>query len=255
MDLLTGVCPNPSLHSPHVAPALGPSFLTHGGAYGPFPERPFVLRIAARDSELSKAQVSEVMEALSALGIPIHVRPIWVKTQGDLDLKTSLRSLGKTDFFTKEVDILLLRGEADVAIHSAKDLPDPLPEGLVIAALTQGIDASDVLVLQDNIRFEDLPEQPKIATSSYQREERVKTLLPDACVVDIRGNIQQRLALLNSKAIDGVVIAKAALLRLSLDHLNYVSLPGTSTPLQGRLAIVVREGDLEMFDLFSPLAR
>ncbi len=252
MDLLIDACPN-SPHPPQVVPTPSPSFLNRGHLYGPFQERPFVLRIAARDSELSKAQVSEVMEALSALGIPIRVRPIWVKTQGDLDLKTSLRSLGKTDFFTKEVDSLLLRGDADVAIHSAKDLPDPLPSGLIIAALTQGVDSSDVLVLQEGLKLDELPEHPKIATSSYQREERIKSLLPNACVVDIRGTIQQRLAQLYHKRIDGVVIAKAALIRLALVHLNCVPLPGICTPLQGRLAIVVREGDVEMFDLFSPL--
>lgn len=157
---------------------------------------------------------------------------VWVETMGDRDQTTSLRGMEKTDFFTRDLDELLLSGKIDAAVHSAKDLPDPLPKGLVIAALSRGVDSRDSLVIKrEPVRL--------VATSSVRREESVRALYPDCQFVDLRGTIQQRL----EKDVDGVVIAEAALIRLKLTHLKRVFLPGPVAPLQGKLAIVCRENE------------
>lgn len=189
------------------------------------------LKVAARSSPLSRAQVKEVLDPL---GIPYETS--WIETYGDQDRTQSLRTLDKTDFFTREVDAKLLSLECDIAIHSAKDLPLELPEGLKIIALTKGVDSSDSLVLRKGIT---LNEVKKVATSSERREEAVKALKDSVEFCDIRGTIQERIDQLESGHLDGVVIAEAALLRLGLNPPR-LTLPGTTTPLQGQLAIVAR---------------
>ncbi len=175
----------------------------------------------------------------------------WVETRGDLDQITSLRTLDKTDFFTRELDQLLLNGAIDVAIHSAKDLPDPLPDGLVIAAMTKGVDSRDALVLREGETLESLPSNAWIATSSERREEAVRRLRKDLQFKDIRGTIHARLAKLDTGEADGVVIAEAALIRLKLTHLNRIYLPGPTAEGQGRLAILVKDGNRAALELFS----
>ena len=199
----------------------------------------------ARDSPLSKAQFDEVQKQLS-----VSLSPLFFKTIGDRDRKTSLRTLGKTDFFTRELDEALLKKVIRVAVHSAKDLPEPLPEGLSLIALTKGIDPRDCLVIRSD---ENLSSVRAVATSSVSREDRVRALLPTAHFVDLRGTIQERLDRLTNREVDGVVVAEAALVRLRLRHLNRYFLPPPSTELQGQLAVVARSDDQEMRELFAPL--
>ncbi|HSX10646.1 MAG TPA: hydroxymethylbilane synthase [Chlamydiales bacterium] len=182
------------------------------------------MRLGARSSPLSRAQVAEFLREF-----PLPCEVIWVETTGDKDKTTSLRTLDKTDFFTRELDQMLLSHEIDAALHSAKDLPDPLPEGLTIAHLTEGLDPRDSLVIK---------KEPVhlVATSSVRREEAVRLLYPHCQFMDLRGTIQERLA----KDVDGVVIAEAALIRLQLTHLKRVFLPGPTAPLQGKLALITR---------------
>ncbi|MDE3045989.1 MAG: hydroxymethylbilane synthase [Verrucomicrobiota bacterium] len=204
------------------------------------------LKVGARSSPLSRAQVEEVR----LLYPHVTFEPVWVETIGDRDLATSLRTLGKSDFFTRELDEMLLRGEIDIAVHSAKDLPEPLPSGLCIAALTKGLDPRDSLVFRKGESLETLPSGAWIATSSERREEAVRSLRSDLRFKDVRGPIAQRLALLQTGEADGVVIAEAALLRLGFHHLPRIYLPGPTTPGQGQLAIVCR---IERRELFSPI--
>ncbi len=178
--------------------------------------------------------------------VPFDMDPMWIETTGDLDQKTSLRILDKTDFFTRELDRLVLDGSIRLAIHSAKDLPDPLAEGLCIAAMTNGLDPRDALVFRDT-----LPENAWIATSSKRREEMVDLLRPGFRFKDLRGTIHERLAQLDNGYADGVVIAEAALIRLQLTHLNRIYLPGPVAEGQGRLAIVCRKDDSELIELLS----
>lgn len=209
--------------------------------------------VGARKSPLSQAQVQEVFEELQKYHPSVVFEPILMHTQGDVDLKTSLRELDKTNFFTKEVDEALLKGHVRVAIHSAKDLPDPLPEGLSLIALTKGKDPSDALIIPKGKNLKNLKVHAQIATSSKRREENVKKLRQDFTFCDIRGTIQSRIKAVEEGRVEGVVVAEAALIRLKLTHLNRVKVPGETTPLQGQLAIVARSSDQELALLFSCL--
>ncbi len=207
----------------------------------------FSISVGARSSELSRAQFEEVAAELALYHPHVKLEPFWVETTGDKDQTTSLRTLDKTDFFTREIDALQLAGKVRLSIHSAKDLPDPLPDGLSIAALTRGVDPSDVIVLRELT----LPYGAKIGTSAERRENNVKALRADLQCVDIRGNIQSRLALLDQGIVDGVVMAEAALIRLKLTHRRRIPLPGERAPLQGQLAVLALSGDEEMLELFK----
>lgn len=213
----------------------------------------FIIIVGARRSPLSQAQLREVETGLNKFLPDIIFSSMLVDTVGDKDQTTSLRSLDKSDFFTKEIDELLLSGGCRIAVHSAKDLPDPLTEGIQIVALTHGIDPSDSLVLRSGEYFERLPSGSVIATSSERREGAVRLLRSDVRFQDIRGTIGQRLDKLNQREVDGVVIAEAALIRLGLTHLNRITLPGETVRHQGQLAILAREGDEEMHQLFGCL--
>lgn len=208
--------------------------------------------VAARASPLSQVQVKEVLAEIIKYHPNIHFKPLLIESYGDLDLNTSLRDLDKSsDFFTREIDEALLQRKCSIAIHSAKDLPVPLREGLTIAAITQGIDSQDVLVLKDGCTLENLPKGAIIATSSHRREENVREMRGDLQFVDLRGTIGHRLEQLDSGKIDGVVIAYAALIRLGLKHLNLIPIPGPTAELQGKLAVVVRKDAHAMLKLFA----
>lgn len=209
------------------------------------------ITVGARRSPLSKAQVIEVQREINRYYPELTFDCIFIDTTGDKDQSTSLRTMDKTDFFTKEIDELLLAGGCQVAIHSAKDLPDPLPKGLSLAALTLGLDSSDALILKPGVTLASLQPNPVIATSSVRREEAVKKVIPHAKFIDIRGTIEQRLMKLQMGAADGIVIAEAALIRLGLTHLNRIKLPGSTAEHQGRLAVVARKDDNDMHALFS----
>lgn len=206
------------------------------------------ITVGARSSPLSRAQMEEVLQEFKKFHPHATFDPIWVETTGDKDQKTSLRALEKTDFFTKEIDELQLAGTCRISIHSAKDLPDPLPKGLTMVALTKGVDPSDSLVLREPIK--NLPYGAKMGTSSARREKNIRDLRSDFVCVDIRGNIQARLALLDQGVVDGLVMAEAALIRLGLTHRYRLPLPGERAVLQGQLAVLARSDDLEMKELF-----
>lgn len=208
------------------------------------------ITVAARSSNLSKAQIHEVLEQLHKFHPNVSFLPKFCETKGDLDKLTSLRELEKTNFFTDVVDELVLQRKCRIAIHSAKDLPDPLPKGLKVVAITEGQDPRDALVFPIDIS---LSSESVIATSSERREKLVRKVFPDVRFVDLRGTIEERLSQIDRKNIHGVVIAEAALIRLGLGHLNRILLDGETTPLQGKLAIVSRDDDLEMQKLFLPL--
>lgn len=213
------------------------------------------LPIGARPSPLAQIQVEEVVEALKQAypSILFSIQLSSIHTQGDLDQKTSLKSLNKTSFFTQEIDSALLAGKIRLGIHSAKDLPEPLPSGVKLICLTKGLNPSDALVLRENEHLENLPIGSRIGTSSLRREIAVLLLRPDFIISDIRGTIGERLQKLTNGTLDGVVVAEAALIRLGLTHLNRIFLPDCHTPLQGQLAVLARENDLEMARLFAPL--
>ncbi len=207
--------------------------------------KPSCIRVAARNSRLSRLQVEEVLQEIRKLDPTITFACQYVQAHGDIDRSRSLREMEKSDFFTREIDRLVQQGEADIAIHSAKDLPDPLAEGLHCAAWTRGLDPSDVLVLSPRpLR--------RIGLSSLRREEVMLRLFPHVECVDIRGTVEERMALLTTGWIDGLVTAEAALLRLGW-LVPRLRLPGPVARGQGQLAILVRHEDTSLAQLFSQL--
>lgn len=220
-----------------------------------------VIQVGARSSPLSRVQVEEVLAELRVYHPEIEFQTAFMETVGDKDQNTSLRNLGKSDFFTREVDSMILQGRCRLGIHSAKDLPDPLPKKLTVIALTKGVDSSDALILRDGETLESLIPKGKVATSSERREESVLKLFEEkgcpcdasealCTFVDIRGTIGQRLAKLDQGEVDAVVIAEAALIRLGLTGLSRFTLPGETVEGQGKLAIVAHIEDREMEELF-----
>jgi len=206
------------------------------------------IKVGARSSQLSRRQVEEVM---GNLGVEYECE--WVETVGDRDLKSSLGPMDKTDFFTRDIDERVLEGKCDVGIHSAKDLPEPLPEGLSVVALTEGIDSSDSLVMRKGERFENLKAGAVIGSSSPRRDRIVKSLKPDLKCVEMRGPVEMRLDKLDRGGVDGLVVAEAALIRLGLTARNRIALPGKTAHLQGKLAVVARKGNEEVAKLFKGL--
>ncbi len=207
------------------------------------------LKIGSRTSRLAQAQVWEVHREIIQFHPYIEFEPYWITTTGDKDLKTSLRTLEKTDFFTREIDDLQLQGQFRLSIHSAKDLPEPLRTGLAIIALTKGVDSSDSLLYN----VDPLPYGATIGTSSQRREENLRQWRSDIRCVDVRGNIDQRIALVDEGKLDGLVVAEAALLRLGLTHRRRMKLDGAIAAHQGQLAIIALVDDHEMRDLFKPI--
>jgi hydroxymethylbilane synthase len=206
------------------------------------------LKVGARGSPLSRKQVEEVM---GEMGIEYEVE--WIETRGDRDKTSSLGLMEKTDFFTREVDEKVLSGECDIGIHSAKDLPEPLPKGLKIFALTKGEVSTDSLVMRAGEKFEKLKRGAVIGSSSKRRDRVIKELRPDLKCIEVRGTIEERLEKLDRGEVDGLVVAEAALIRLGLTCRNRIDLPGYVAPLQGKLAVVGREGDETSLALFKKI--
>jgi len=205
------------------------------------------LIIASRESALAISQVYEALDAMRPVlpdGVVLEIKPC--TTPGDRDLQTPLAdpSLAQ-DFFTRDLDLQLLAGEADLAIHSAKDLPSPIPPGLVIAAMLPARDIRDALVVRSGKSREDVK---IVGSSSPKRNAELAKLYPAWELKPIRGTIAARLQQLDAGDYDAVVIAACALERLRLTERIDSYLPWDPTPNQGRLAIVVREKDRELRD-------
>ncbi|MDN3507577.1 MAG: hydroxymethylbilane synthase [Simkaniaceae bacterium] len=212
-----------------------------------------LLTIAARASRLSRIQVSEVYGLLTKHFPEINFEPSFVSSPGDRDQQACLQSMDKSDFFTRDVDQLLLKRDVRIAIHSAKDLPEPLPKGLKIVAITEGVSKYDALVFPTGKVFATLPENAVIGVSSDRREDAILEIIPDADCYEIRGTVENRIEQLENGDFDAIVVAEAALIRLGIRHLYRLRLPGETASLQGQLAIVANEDDREIEFIFSQI--
>lgn len=211
------------------------------------------VRIASRGSELALWQARAVESALRAADPAMRVEIQVVRTTGDRILDVPLARIGDRGLFTKEIDEALLRGEADLAVHSLKDVPTRLPEGLVIAAVTRREDPRDVLLARGGgiAGLEDLPAGARVGTSSLRRRAQLRALRPDLEVVDLRGNLNTRLAKLDAGEYDAVLLAAAGVRRLGwearisafLDTDGWLPAVG-----QGALAVVTRASDAALLD-------
>ncbi|MEX0594269.1 MAG: hydroxymethylbilane synthase [Balneolaceae bacterium] len=211
------------------------------------------LRIGTRDSELAMWQATHVAALLNADGKETELHPI--KSEGDLDLSTPLGEMGGKGVFTKALDLALLDGTIDLAVHSFKDLPTQQPHPLAVAAVLEREDPADVLVAPNGDSFiEDSDVPAVIATSSHRRKAQWLHRFPSHEVVPIRGNVQTRLGKIESEKRDGAIFAAAGLLRVGLEkvitrHLDWM----VPAPAQGALAVMVREEDREIGSIVERL--
>ncbi len=208
-----------------------------------------MLKVLSRSSPLALVQVREVFNHLPDVSYLVKS----FDTYGDSHKELSLLEPQKTDFFTDEIDRALLDGEGDVAIHSAKDLPWPLPLGLEVIALTECSDNTDSLVSRDNQTLDQLQPGALVGTSSPQRRENLLAIRPDIEIAGIRGNIQERIAQMDDGYIEAVIVATCALKRLGLESRIAQILPFKAHPLQGMLAVVAKTKTPELLKLFSSI--
>ena len=211
--------------------------------------------VGTRGSGLALRQTEEVLERLRTLhpGREFHV--VTIRTQGDASPNAPLAGLGR-GIFVKEIEGAILRGEIDMAVHSLKDMPTALPEGLALGAVCRRGNPRDALVNRWGCRLEELPEGARIGTSSPRRASQLRSLRPDVQVLPIRGNVDTRLRKTRGDDYDGAILATAGLERLGLqdevaEHLSvndFVPAPG-----QGVLAVEVRSDDAGARALLSEL--
>jgi hydroxymethylbilane synthase len=181
---------------------------------------------------------------------------VGIDTAGDKDKTTPISDMEGTDFFTREIDEALLTSEVDFAVHSAKDLADMTPENLYIAAITRSIDPYDALVSKGGLRLEELRYGARIGASSSRRKSQLKAYRRDFEIVDIRGNIEERLSKLDAEDMDAVIVAACALKRLRLEDRIAERIPFEILrphSLQGSLAVVTRKDDSELIGFLSKI--
>lgn len=208
-----------------------------------------VIRIGTRDSELAMWQANTVKNKLEYLGYKTQLVP--VKSTGDLVLDKPLYEMGITGIFTKTLDVAMLNGTVDIAVHSMKDVPTALPKSIIQSAVLERAETEDLLVIKDEI---DYKKPCTIATGSLRRKAQWLHRYPHHTVVDLRGNVQTRLQKLKDNAWDGAIFAKAGLARLNYLKGQKIVSPnfqGTCkildwmlpAPAQGAMVIVTLEND------------
>jgi hydroxymethylbilane synthase len=224
-------------------------------------------RVGARKSPLALRQVEEILGHLKEIaGADIDAEIVGIDTRGDRDAFTPISDIEGTDFFTREIELKLLGGEIDFAVHSAKDLPDNIPDGLCVPAITGSLDPYDALVSKHNLKLSELRFGARIGTSSARRKNQLKSYRGDFQIVDIRGNIDERLKLLDfneirntndeRRNIDAVIVAACALVRLGLEHRIAERIPFEILMphlLQGSLAVETRKDDIELIRILSKI--
>lgn len=202
------------------------------------------LTIGSRKSLLAIKQTEIVAELIKRRFPDIEIEIKGISTKGDKILDKSLKSFGGKGVFTKEIEKALLSGEIDMAVHSAKDMPSVLPEGLEIGAITDREDARDVLVTMNGTKLCDMPDRTIIGTGSLRRAEQIKALNPKVIIKDIRGNIHTRLEKLKGGEYDGIVLAMAGLKRSGISDGYKYEVFDTETLMpacnQGILAVEIR---------------
>lgn len=216
-----------------------------------FKENTDLIHIGSRPSPLALVQVNEILDLLQEKGISVQYQLVKIQTHGDQDKKTRLTSNVADDFFTDNIDQALLKGVIDVAVHSAKDLPQRMDPRLEVVALTSCLDDTDAWV--SPTPFSQLPSKAKVGTSSFLRQDAIRSLRPDLKLVAVRGTIQERIRLIDHGKIHGIIAATCALKRLKLEHLIKDIFPWEGAPLQGQLAVVCRRDDRKLKKIFGSL--
>jgi len=208
------------------------------------------IRIGTRDSELALWQAHTVQDQLQDLGYKTEI--VAVKSDGDIILDKPLYELGITGIFTKTLDIAMINGKVDIAVHSMKDVPTTLPKGIIQAAVLQRANVLDVLVYEGNIDF--LGQNATIATGSLRRQAQWWNKYPNHNVVDLRGNVNTRMQKLKDNNWNGAVFAAAGLERINLKPENCINLNWMiPAPAQGAMVVVAMDSDDFTIDAVSQL--
>ena len=198
------------------------------------------IRIGTRDSELALWQAHTVQKKLNDLGYKTEI--IAVKSQGDIILDKPLYELGITGIFTKTLDIAMINGQVDIAVHSMKDVPTALPIGIIQAAVLERANTLDILVHKGNLDF--LEGNGTIATGSLRRQAQWLHKYSNHTVVDLRGNVNTRMQKLNESDWNGAVFAAAGLERINLKPTDFIDLNWMiPAPAQGAMVIVAMQND------------
>jgi hydroxymethylbilane synthase len=216
------------------------------------------VRIASRGSQLALWQAHAVRDALLNADPRVEVEIQIVRTTGDRILDVPLARIGDRGLFTKELDAVLLAGDAEIAVHSMKDVPTRLPQGLGIAAVTERADPRDVLLCRSGVgpTLDALPEGARIGTSSVRRRAHLLALRPDLRVTDLRGNPNTRLGRLDAGDYDAILLAAAGVLRLGWEERisSYLDPPGWLPAVgQAALAVVARDDAPGVHECLAPL--
>ena len=206
------------------------------------------IRVIARGSRLSRLQVEEVFKNFPELAYEIK----YLESYGDKNQQISLlNGEAPADIFTRELDDAIRQGDADIAIHSAKDLPYPLPEDIEVIALFPAFDTTDSLVSRDHKKLAELPAGSIIGTSSPLRKKGLNELRPDLTIKGIRGCIDERVQQVKDGKYDAAIVATCALKRLGMEDEIAEVLPFPTHPLQGFLAITAKKGSQALQQAFA----
>lgn len=206
------------------------------------------IRIIARGSRLSRLQVEEVFKNFPELAYEIK----YLESYGDKNQQISLlNGEAPADIFTRELDDAIRQGDADIAIHSAKDLPYPLPEDIEVIALFSAFDTTDSLVSRDHKKLAELPAGSIIGTSSPLRKKGLNELRPDLTIKGIRGCIEERVQQVKDGKYDAAIVASCALKRLGMEDEIAEVLPFPTHPLQGFLAVTAKKGSQDLKQAFA----
>lgn len=211
-----------------------------------------VVKVGTRDSILAMWQTQFVVDELKKVTDEYEFEIISLKTKGDKILDVALAKIGDKGLFTKELEVGLLAGEIDFAVHSMKDMPTALPEGLQISSMLKRHNPADAFVSDKYNSFMELPEGAKVGTSSLRRRAQLLHARPDLDIHDLRGNVQTRMRKMRDENFDGIILAAAGLERLEMfgdikEELSYdICLPAVS---QGVIGVETRENDEEIIGL------
>ena len=214
------------------------------------------IRIATRKSPLALWQANFVKQNLLLAHKDLTVELIPMVTQGDIILDSPLSKIGGKGLFVKQLEQAILNNEADIAVHSIKDIPAQFPEGLMLAAICQRDEVRDAFVANKYASLNDLPEGAIVGTSSLRRQCQLRSHYPHLIIKDLRGNVGTRLNKLDEGQYDAIILASVGLKRLSLEH-RITQYIGTDLMLpavgQGAIGIESRTDDKQILDIISVL--
>ncbi|WP_157724708.1 hydroxymethylbilane synthase [Vibrio tarriae] len=214
------------------------------------------IRIATRQSPLALWQANYVKDALMAAHPGLQVELVTMVTRGDVILDTPLAKVGGKGLFVKELEIAMLEGRADLAVHSMKDVPVDFPDGLGLVTICEREDPRDAFVSNTYAKIEDLPSGAIVGTCSLRRQCQLKAARPDLVIKELRGNVGTRLSKLDAGEYDAIILAAAGLKRLELEsRIRSFIEPEQSLPAvgQGAVGIECRVDDQRVRALLAPL--